>query len=87
MAAFEDGILNKLVNYCFAIYNCTLFYLSLFPVAKLVDNKRRHNYGETLSQAQQEQLLMNTIKQDFLMKKEMKAFQEANKTWKSPYQR
>ena len=45
--------------------------VSLSNIAKLVDNKRRH-MEKTLSQAQQEQLLMNTIKQDFLMKKERK---------------
>ena len=35
---------------------------------------------KTLSKAQQDQL-MNTAKEDFLMKKEIKSFQEANKTW------
>ena len=39
-------------------------------IPKLVDNKRRH-MEKTLSQAQRDQLLMNTAKEDLLMKREM----------------
>ncbi|CAH3197000.1 unnamed protein product [Porites evermanni] len=42
----------------------------------LVDNKRRH-MEKTLSQAQRDQLLMNTAKEDLLMKREMvKSFEQ-----------
>ena len=45
-------------------------------IPKLVDNKRRH-MEKTLSQAQRDQLLMNTAKEDLLMKREMvKSFEQ-----------
>lgn len=49
-------------------------------IPKLVDNKRRH-MEKTLSQAQRDQLLMNTAKEDLLMKREMvKSFEQSNKS-------
>ena len=49
-------------------------------IPKLVDNKRRH-MEKTLSQAQRDQLLMNTAKEDPLMKREMvKSFEQSNKS-------
>ncbi|CAH3023629.1 unnamed protein product [Porites evermanni] len=45
-------------------------------IPKLVDNKRRH-MEKTLSQAQRDQLLMNTAKEELLMKSEMvKSFEQ-----------
>ena len=54
--------------------------VSLSNIPKLVDSKRRH-MEKTLSQVQRDQLLMNTAKEDLLMKKEMmELFQQSNKT-------
>ena len=49
-------------------------------IPKLVDNKRKH-MEKRLSQAQREQFLMATAKDDMMMKKDMlEAFEKSNKT-------
>lgn len=53
---------------------------SLSNIPKLVDNSRGH-IEKTLSQAQRDQLLMNTSKEDLRTKKEMmESFPQSNKT-------